>query len=87
MNTCKTCKWWKTDTELGHLMPYGVRMCSNPKNGLNAPCVNDAMHPEADCCSCDARHEDGSGLLVPGPDFGCIHHEPAIPAADRPERV
>lgn len=72
MNTCDTCKWWESRGD-GVLPEYGgpsfFMVCGNPKNGINA--LN-----HSDACAVDAYQEHATGLLMPGPKFGCIHHQP-----------
>lgn len=66
--TCKTCKWWvKKDTHYGN----NANMCANPK--IVGP------HKDHPADADGAELCDASGYfaaILPGPDFGCIHHEP-----------
>lgn len=65
MKRCKTCKWWKPQTERGH--SFGV--CDK---GIGAV----GQYPGEDDCCGDGRPEEGTGEGRTGPEFGCCHHEP-----------
>lgn len=66
--TCKTCRWW------------AVNANGNPSNlPLNAafackcPSLDVAAHDawDTNCAGVD----DGYGVFVTGPDFGCVHYD------------
>lgn len=99
MNTCKTCKWWGFVKEpSGRFEAYqNARICGCPANAHAS--INylgsDFGQPEAltDKYAADKIRPpdagnilDGSGYwgaLFPGPDFGCVHHEPDEPLKQR----
>lgn len=58
--TCETCKHWNTE-EASHEDPQMVqRPCDNP--------ATDDMRSGINTTS--------EEMMLTGPDFGCIHHEP-----------
>jgi hypothetical protein len=78
MERCKTCKWWKQLDWKGKEPTHSY--CECPKifmgNGkyMNAPDEAE-VHGGLDL-----------GEFITGPEFGCIHHEPArvLEAIDNP---
>lgn len=58
---CKTCKWYDTETPSHHTC-----VCPKMIYGYGARIIApDELHVEDD---------EGWGM-IPGPEFGCIHHE------------
>lgn len=66
MKTCRSCKFWEP-----------------PRNGkieeINNPglCENEKVSAGDYCEKDEATATDPYSQLMPGPDFGCIHHEDA----------
>jgi hypothetical protein len=61
--TCKTCKWYQDGTGDAS----GAKHCSCPKMAYG---YERGADPDGMTVECD----EGWGM-VPGPDFGCIHHQ------------
>jgi hypothetical protein len=81
---CKTCRHWQHFKEYGHNDQY----CASPKirfvtNDLRPPdykqhvlIVEETGLPLADDMAGVMDGEGYAATFAPGPDFGCIHHEP-----------
>lgn len=65
LGTCKTCRWWGL---LGSHTDLPMKACSAPHLTDADDICDHPTHAMIDA-------EEGSGKLVTGPDFGCIHHE------------
>jgi hypothetical protein len=73
METCKTCRWWqqRRRDDVGSIYGSGDHQCVCPK--IVSP--GDGL-PDADGAElCDASGYFAA--ILPGPDFGCVHHERA----------
>lgn len=68
MNTCLTCKWWGTGNETE---PERHRSCFCPK----------LESADSDGAEAIGLHDDAATFHT-GPNFGCVHHERAIPQTD-----
>jgi hypothetical protein len=67
MNMCKTCKFWTPNFE----RPGSEKRCSCPKMRYS---YDSSERDDSD----EVLVEFGEGWgILPGPDFGCIHHSPA----------
>lgn len=78
MSTCKTCKWW--DTLACHQQfreTGGLDVSENDHHYEAMPKTNQLL----------ARTDGESCLILTGPDFGCIHHQPKTPTVGDGERV
>ncbi len=68
MKTCKTCKRW---TKI-HIASSERFVCNSPHIHDVSKCSVVELAPGEASCS----DYDGFGAyFMPGPDFGCIHHE------------
>lgn len=62
MFSCKTCHWYMNDA-----LPDSGRICKCPKMIYG--------YSVAKACRDSVCIEDDEGWgMIPGPDFGCIHH-------------
>jgi hypothetical protein len=66
MNRCKTCRWWTIGKRYGR----EVRECSHPK-------LHEDYGVEPDADALVYSYYEG-GAFYPGPEFGCVHHEPVV---------
>jgi hypothetical protein len=66
VNTCRSCKWWKTTDAQKPL--ESLQACASPKitecGGGTEPTNDMLMY----------SYFEG-GTFFTGPDFGCVHHE------------
>ena len=86
MNTCKTCKCWREAKFRTESPPMSWGFCSSGKMGacgmlITVPPKAEAVAYYNEACGVDelridTRIEDGSGEILTGPEFGCVHHEP-----------
>lgn len=66
---CKTCKWWQQDKK--HSGPDECRVCDCPKVGERSWLAKHGTKSELDILT---YPYDEGGWILPGPDFGCVHH-------------
>lgn len=63
--TCKDCRWWAINANGNpNLLPLAVSACKCPKLQES---VIDVWGRDG------AGVDDGDGVFVTGPDFGCVH--------------
>ena len=91
MERCKTCKWWglNKDDHRDADVYTNAKRCGHPYNQFATTEHTDGTYTEKMLVIEDrdtpsppnaANVLDGSGYwgaLYPGPDFGCVNHEPA----------
>jgi hypothetical protein len=74
MNRCRTCKHFSPSM---YPEEGGVGACNSPKIQMGYSVEFQEILPDGAI----VEDDEGWGLVV-APDFGCVHHEPAVTAAE-----
>jgi hypothetical protein len=78
MGTCKDCRFWGADALTGPVSTGIFRECKSEKLIHGYGFTDEEVREQhgGDVADCARVENDEGWAFAPGPDFGCIHHEP-----------